>query len=122
MTLNKITSTIEATQPKSAWNKGVKTYALELIETLADNNGKDFDFVGSKADHKELLNGAQDWKQYSEGGCSLCYNIDIANRLCTPSELKRSHNGQNDPNPRENWIDCQSRALYQAEQLILSLI
>ena len=40
-------------------------------------------------DKKDLLNGASDWNQYSWGGCSLIYNSDIAERVCSPSKLKR---------------------------------
>lgn len=69
-----------------------------------------------------MLNGAADWSQYSEGGCALIYNGDIARRLCTPSELRKTDNGRKDPNARESWIDCQSRALYQAARLIESVI
>ena len=35
-------------------------------------------------------------------------------RVCTPSELKRTDGGMNNPNSRETWLDVQSRALYQA--------
>lgn len=60
------------------------------------------------------LNGASCWEQYSNGGCSLCYNADIAARVCTPSELKRTDGGMNAPNSRETWLDVQAHALYQA--------
>ena len=60
------------------------------------------------------LNGANNWHQYSWGGCSLCYDKQIAERVCTPSELKRKHGGAYEPNSRETWLDVQARALYQA--------
>lgn len=44
----------------------------------------------------------------------LCYDADIAARVCTPSELKRKHGGAYEPNSRETWLDVQARALYQA--------
>ena len=37
-----------------------------------------------------LLNGAERWQEYSDGGCSLIYDGDIAARVCTPSEYKRA--------------------------------
>ena len=37
-----------------------------------------------------LLNGAVSWQEYSDGGCSLIYDGDIAARVCTPSEYKRA--------------------------------
>ena len=118
--LKELLKAIENDKAVSAWNKGVRKYAYELIEEL-DNNNNLYQFAGSPADIKELLNGAEDWQEYSEGGCSLIYNQDIAERLCTPSELKATKNGQRNPNKNENWIDCQTRALYQAERLIKRL-
>ena len=60
------------------------------------------------------LNGASCWEQYSNGGCSICYNADIAARVCTPSKHKRKHGGVYEPNSRETWLDVQARALHQA--------
>lgn len=60
------------------------------------------------------MNGADGWSDYSWGGSALIYNEDIALRLCTPSELKRTANGSKRPNAREEWLDVQARALYQA--------
>ena len=54
---------------------------------------------------------ADDWSAYSWGGCSLIYNGDIAARLCCPSELARTRNGDRRPNSREEWLDTQARAL-----------
>ena len=60
-----------------------------------------------------------DWLEYSEGGCALVYDEDIAERLCTPSELKKKKGGRLQPNSRETWIEIQARALYKAASLIL---
>lgn len=114
---------INTSSARSAWARGVKEYALSLVDELEYRA----DYEGRKPDNmKELrrwmLNGAADWKQYSEGGCALIYNRDIARRLCTASELKKTNDGQKDPNPRESWIDVQARALYQAARLVESLI
>ena len=48
----------------------------------------------------------------------MCYNADIAERVCSPSELKRCKGGERQPNSRENWIECQARALWQAHKVI----
>lgn len=61
-----------------------------------------------------MLNGAQDWGQYSWGGSALIYDGDIAEHLCCPSELKKNRHGERRPNSREEWLDVQARALYQA--------
>ena len=99
---------------RSAWNRGVHAYASELIESL----DAAADLSNETLLRKALLNGAGDWQQYSEGGCALVYNADIAERLCSPSELKRCKGGERNPNSRENWIECQARALAQAASLV----
>ena len=116
-TIKELRDMLKSTNNRGAWNIAVKDYALELIGELPD----DYEFCGSPADRKSLLNGAQDWRQYSGGGCSLIYDQDIAERLCSPSELKKTRNGERNPNGRENWLDAQARALFQAERLILRL-
>lgn len=105
---------------RSAWEKGVFEYAFELVESaeeLFDYYNKDPETI---AELKEaLLNGAKDWNQYSWGGSSLIYDSDIAERLCTPSELKKTRNGERRPNSSEEWLDTQARALYQASAKII---
>lgn len=108
---------IEAERGRSAWAKAVKQYALELIEEWDENR----EFYGSPADKKALLNGAESWSQYSWGGCSLIYNWEIAERLCSPSVYKRSNEGERRPNSNEEWLDAQARALSQAARMIVRL-
>lgn len=108
---------LENVKVRGAWNNGVKTYAIELLDDAASNRECD-EFVSLQELKDAILNGAENWTQYSEGGCSLIYNTDIAKRLCNPSELKRTQNGLNDPNSRENWVQVQARALFQAWELI----
>lgn len=96
---------------KSAWQKGVEVYAEELREFLA--------YPNLAPTRENILNGARDWREYSYGGCSLIYDRDIAERLCSPSELKRNDGGRLPPNGNETWLDCQARALYQASRLVL---
>lgn len=109
-------STALATIPagRSAWSRGVHLYATELVESL----DSDADLSSEPMLRKALLNGADNWKQYSEGGCALIYDADIAERLCSPSELKRCRHGERNPNARDSWIECQARALWQAEALV----
>ena len=110
MTIKELRKAIEDEKTRSAWDNGKKVYALELLEDFPE----DREFYASPADKKALLNGADDWSQYSWGGSSLIYDCDIAERLCTPSELKKTRNGERRPNSREEWLDTQARALYQA--------
>lgn len=114
---------VEQTKTRSAWDKGVKAYALEMLEEMAFNAEHGYidadAFSNSRTLRETLLNGAQDWSQYSYGGCSLIYDGDIAERLCNPSELKKTRNGERNPNSRETWLDVQARALGKASYLII---
>ena len=111
----KMTAELEAQKDRSAWSRGVKAYAMELVEELrgrAAYEGRNPE--PGKECREWMLNGAQDWNQYSWGGSSLIYDGDIAERLCTPSELKKTRHGERRPNSREEWLDTQARALTQA--------
>ena len=99
---------------RSAWDRGVHAYATELVESLDDSA----DLSNETLLRKALLNGADDWRQYSEGGCALVYDADIAERICSPSELKRVRGGERQPNASETWLECQARALAQAAELV----
>lgn len=116
--IEKLYQSIESEKQRSAWDKGVTKYALELVEQLGEqiNNGyfDELNLPEPKKVRAALLNGAADWSQYSWGGCSLIYDSDIAERLCNPSELKKTRNGERRPNSREEWLDTQARALFQA--------
>ena len=100
---------------RSAWSRGVKEYAVELVEGLND----DADLSNEALLQKALLNGASSWAEYSEGGCALCYDVDIAERLCPPSAVKRYKWGMLPPNGRETWLDVQARALWQAHKVVV---
>ena len=98
---------------RSAWSRGVAEYARELVE------GLDRDYYHITEDLRAaLLNGAEDWRAYSWGGCALIMNESIARRLCNRSELLRTQGGARRPNAGEDWLDVQARALYQAAQIL----
>ena len=120
MNFEKIMQAIENKKTHSAWEKGVITYASELFENVKENYTPE-DVCNVKLLEKALLNGASDWAEFSWGGCSLIYNGDIAERLCTPSELKKTNHGEKKPNTREEWLDTQARALYQASRIIINI-
>lgn len=115
-TINEIIEAINNENARSAWDKGIKEYAVMIIENFNDG---DFKNVSNRKElEKILLNGADTWNQYSYGGCALICDTDIAETLCTPSELKRKKGGELQPNNHENWLDVQTRALKQAFSLI----
>ena len=109
---NRVFERVENINSRSAWNRGVMRYALDLLNSVE---------VGEEITERRLLNGAKDWKEYSEGGYAFIYDVDICHRLCTPSEIKKTRNGERRPNKQENWIDTQARALYQAARLIMKI-
>lgn len=105
----------------SAWGRGVNEYASMLLDNLAEyveyaeQNGEELPGFTKE----DLLNGASDWRQYSYGGCALVYDTDIAETVCSPSELKRCKGGERQPNSLESWLDVQARALSQAAGRII---
>lgn len=104
---------------RSAWEIGVTKTAIELLQRFDANFKKEA--VASRDTLKSaLLNGANSWNEYSTGGCALIYDCDIAKRYCTPSELKKTRNGERAPNSHETWLDVQARALSQAAWGILN--
>ena len=117
MTKIELIAAISASKARSAWAKGVKWYALKLVE---ESYKQDTDIVNVRL--SVYLNGAETWKEYSYGGCALVYDYDIAKLLCTPSELKKTDFGHKQPNSSLTWLDVQARALYEAHRLIAELI
>lgn len=117
--IERIENNLNNKKCRSAWDKGVNLYAYDLLNTLKEA----IEWQGHEpTDRTELknmlLNGADSWHQASWGGSYLIYNGDIARRLCTPSELKRTRNGERKPNNNEEWLDVQARALTQAANRI----
>ena len=111
----KIAAELETRKDRSAWNKGVTLYAWDLLDEIQERANHEHKEPENADELKEYaLNGAESWEQYSLGGSALIYNGDIAERLCSPSELKKTRNGERRPNSREGWLDTQARALFQA--------
>ena len=114
-TNTELTALLTAMPARSAWRRGVKAYALEMIEGAEGE-------LSAVADlKKELLNGAANWREYSYGGCALIYDGEISERLCSPSEYRKTREGERAPNSRETWLDVQARALGQAATLIATV-
>ena len=106
---------VEEIPNTSAYKRGIKKYTDELLDNLEERSQSYERLPKNEKELEEwLLNGAMSWDEYSYGGCSLIYDGDIAERLCTPSELKKKDGGRLAPNSQESWLDVQIRALYQA--------
>lgn len=121
-----LTAQLETVKNRSAWDRGVHQYAESLADDLAEylnggyislDNIRTWDGAQSA-----MLNGADGWTSYSYGGSALIYDYEIAERLCNPSELKKTRGGERNPNSRETWLDCQARALRQASRRVYSAI
>ena len=125
-TFDVIERIIALDEARSAWDRGVKEYAYDLLHELREAVECGWvdadDLCNPRLLEKAMLNGARSWREFSEGGCSLIYDCDIAERLSTPSELLKTHGGLEAPNRSESWIDVQSRALFQACDMILRVV
>lgn len=120
---NKVRNSLNDHQQRarSAWERGVIDYAKELFEEFIEGLSYDeidlkkyVQVMNSNGFDARIRNGASNWNCYSWGASSLVYDEDIAKRLCTPSELRKTKNGMKKPNSSEDWLDVQGRALKQA--------
>ena len=106
------------------WDHGVALYAYDLLSELQvalKDNEIDLDSLRSPAVlEKALLCGARDWDQYSFGGCSLCYDNDIAKRLF--SVKQNEYLQKRFKIDSHTYLDAQAKALRQAAMMIRDAI
>lgn len=111
---------------RSAWKRATASDALDFLDQIrygVESGELKPAALGDRTElEKYLLNGADNWDQYSWDGCGLIYDPDIARRYCTPSELKKTRDGQRNPNGREQWLDVQARALHQGARIAIDAI
>lgn len=122
-----VANEVEKAKTRSAWSKGVKAYALEMLERFEESrqwceaNGESV----PELDEVTALNGASDWNAWAYGGCGLVYDSVIAERLCTPSELRKLQyktGAMKQPAPCTNWLDIEARAARQAWRMIAEAV
>ena len=106
---------VEEIPNTSAYKRGVKKYADELLDNL-EKMARIYKRLPKDENElkKWILKGARDWEDYSYGGYSLKLDRQIAERLCTPSELKKKDDGRLAPSRYKNWLDVQILALGHA--------
>ena len=98
MNINELRNKLEEEQKhaRGTYQKAIYQYAFELCDNIADNyitTADELEHLENITNLKErALNGASDWRQYSWGGCSLCYNYDILRRLFCLSIVKKYEN------------------------------
>lgn len=106
----------EQKHARGAYQRGVYEYAFELLDNIADNyitTAEELEHLESITNLKErALNGAENWTQYSWGGCSLCYNYDILSRLFCKSIVKKYENA--DTVRGRHLLDWQALAISKA--------
>ena len=81
MKIGDIKAKIEKRMNDSKRDKIRATYALEILNDYENLYQRDDSYNLNHENLKQLLCGAKDWRQYSEGGCSLVYNGDIEERI-----------------------------------------
>ena len=119
-----VANEVNNTKTRSAWSKGVKAYALDILANFEEwskwneENGESV----PELDERTALNGASNWRVWSYGGCGLVYNCAIAERLCTPSELRKLDGGAKVPAGAETWCDIEARAAWQAWRMIAEAV
>lgn len=106
---------------RSAWERGVAKYALDLLSDLASRGIREIPM--ERNTRSMFLNGASNWHDYSLHGNALICDFEIAERLNTPKEIMRRYRGHPEGKRPcaldETWIDAQARALAQAYDLIM---
>lgn len=97
---------------RSYWSRGVASLIRDYGENvLGEHDGE----IISARDFYKLWNcGAETLKDAVYYGSFDIWNYDIAKRLCTPSDLKKSNEGMRNPNRCETWLDVEYRAVKQA--------
>lgn len=105
------------TKTRSAWSKGVKAYALDILanfeewQKFNEANGESV----PELDEVTALNGADNWRHWAEGASGLAESYAILCRLCPPSEVKKGVRGI-------DWIEVEARAARQAWRMIADAV
>ena len=101
---------------RSKWGKAVLQDAQWLLEDVIEGYDEPYELS-----EKLVLNGAENWNQFSWDGNALVYNGEIAEHYSTPSEAKnfwgltKDGGVKRDTNTAgEHLLDIQARALRQA--------
>ena len=115
--LSTLRGLVSSSSARSAWSRGVRAYALDLLDNIEEMSNYEMSNFGEYLAISEevALNGAGCWSNYAAGGCGLVYTSAILERLCTASELRRlNRSGRSDIDE----IEIEGRALFQAWRLI----
>lgn len=119
-----VSNEVMSNKTRSAWSKGVKAYALDILANFEEwqkfNESEGLECP--ELDERTALNGASNWSSWAYGGCGLVYDAYIAERLCTPLELRKLDGGAKVPAGAATWCDIEARAARQAWQMIAEAV
>ena len=104
--IKEIRKAIARNKPKTKFEKAVIIYANEILDSLEEREGDNWD-----GDVKKLLNGARSWQESSKSGDYLVYIDDLKARLIDKNSIGY---GTKD----DELIGLQGRALALAAGMI----
>ena len=127
---------IQAKETRSLWQKNIKDYAVQMLDSCNEDFKVDTLNVGDLVNHVDGNKYPLTWATFvknrvdimricndaSWGGNFLVYNCELAETFYTPSILKRATHKDGDVNVRVGGIhllDRQTRCLFQAVKLII---
>lgn len=99
------------------YKRAILDYCYLLLSDFEDEEEFDKDYL-----EKKLLMGAENWHKYSYAGFAYSYNSQIAETICTPSELKRYDYGKKCPKKFSDWCAAQEYYLTLAYVTILKIV
>ena len=112
-----VANKVNNTKTRSAWSRGVKAYALDILASFEESrqwceaNGESV----PELDEVTALYGADNWQHWAEGASGLSASFDIMCRLCPPSEIKKGVRCI-------NWLEVEARAAHQAWRMIAEAV
>ena len=94
---------------RTYWSRGVASLIRDYAEdVLKEHDGEE---VTSDEFYKLWDCGNDTLRDAVYGGSYDICNYDIAKRLLSPSEFKKSKEGMRRPNRNEEWLDIEYRAI-----------
>lgn len=116
--VSKVSEKLNALKPRSAWDKGIISYADMLLTRYKDEL---MVCEEPRMYSRELaLCGASSWLHFSEGGMGLGYPNRICEALLPPSQVKKRIS-KDGPGPGVTWHEFEARALSMAHCLLIEL-
>lgn len=112
-----VANEVNNTKTRSAWSKGVKAYALDILASFEEwrkwneENGESV----PELEERTALNGADNWRHWAEGASGLAESYAILCRLCPPSEVKKGVRNI-------DWLEVEARAARQAWRMIADAV